>query len=143
MAINTWKKRKDRDLQITIYFFLGDSDYFYCCTPSLSSSASECLMIAICCFFSKLCPHFISPLGNTYLVKPLRMKIKVPKEIWICICFLFSIVWCWYLPAVAYGITGCGVFKAGIQNWKGFCIKFNCSQMNLLNFENWTNGEPQ
>ena len=43
----------------------------------------------------------------------------------------------------SYGITGCGVFKAGIQNWKGFCIKINCSQMKLLNFENWTNGEPQ
>ena len=42
-----------------------------------------------------------------------------------------------------YGITGCGVFKAGIQNWKGFCIKINCSQMKLLNFENWTNKEPQ
>ena len=35
-----------------------------------------------------------------------------------------------------YGITGCGVFKAGIQNWKGFCIKINCSQIKLLNFEN-------
>ena len=44
---------------------------------------------------------------------------------------------------VHYGITGCGVFKAGIQNWKGFGIKINCSQMKLLNFENWTNGEPQ
>ena len=42
-----------------------------------------------------------------------------------------------------YGIAGCGVFKAGIQNWKGFCIKINCSQMKLLNFENWDNGEPQ
>ena len=40
-----------------------------------------------------------------------------------------------------YGITGCGVFKAGIQNWKGFCIKIKCSQMKLLNFENWVNGE--
>ena len=38
-----------------------------------------------------------------------------------------------------YGITGCGIFKAGIQNWKGFCIKINFSQMKLLNFENWTN----
>ena len=44
---------------------------------------------------------------------------------------------------VDYGITGCGVFKAGIQNWKGFCIKINCSQIKLLNFENWTNGQPQ
>ena len=43
----------------------------------------------------------------------------------------------------SYEITGCGVFKAGIQNWKGFCIKINCSQMKLLNFENWTNMEPQ
>ena len=57
-----------------------------------------------------------------------------------------------------YGITGCEVFKAGIQNWKGFSIKINSSQMKLLkgfsikinssqmkllNFENWTNGEPQ
>ena len=42
-----------------------------------------------------------------------------------------------------YGITGCGIFMAGIQNWKGFCIKINCSQMKLLNFEKWTNGEPQ
>ena len=42
-----------------------------------------------------------------------------------------------------YGITGYGVFKTGIQNWKGFCIKINCSQMKLMNFENWTNGEPQ
>ena len=44
---------------------------------------------------------------------------------------------------VKYGITGCGVFKPGIQNWKGFCIKINCTQMKLLNFENWTKGEPQ
>ena len=42
-----------------------------------------------------------------------------------------------------YGIPGCGVFKAGIQNWKGLSIKINCSQMKLLNFENWTNREPQ
>ena len=47
------------------------------------------------------------------------------------------------MHTVNYGITGCGVFKAGIQNWKGFCLKINCSQMKLLNFENWTNGEPQ
>ena len=45
--------------------------------------------------------------------------------------------------ALHYGITGCEVFKAGIQNWKGFCIKINCSQMKLLNFENWTNGKPK
>ena len=45
--------------------------------------------------------------------------------------------------AMEYGITGCEVFKAGIQNWKRFSIKINCSQMKLLNFENWTNGEPQ
>ena len=43
----------------------------------------------------------------------------------------------------AYGITGCGFFKAGIQNWKGFFIKINCSQMKLLDFEKWTNGEPR
>ena len=45
----------------------------------------------------------------------------------------------WAVGSWDYGITGCGIFKAGIQNWKGFCIKINCSQMKLLNFENWTN----
>ena len=34
-----------------------------------------------------------------------------------------------------YGNTGCGVFKWGIQNKK--------STYPILNFENWTNGEPQ
>ena len=24
-----------------------------------------------------------------------------------------------------YGNTGCGVFKWGVQNWKGFCIRIN------------------
>ena len=77
MTITTWKKRK-KGQRFTDYdlLFLGDSDYFYCCTPSLSSSASECLMIAICCFFSKLCPHFISPLGNTYLYVGKSLRIK-------------------------------------------------------------------
>ena len=50
---------------------------------------------------------------------------------------------CVFEGSIRYGITGCGVFKAMIQNWKGFCMKINCSQMKLLNFENWTNGEPQ
>ena len=40
-----------------------------------------------------------------------------------------------------YGITGCRVFKGGIQNYKGFWLKINCSQMKLLNFENWSSGE--
>ena len=29
------------------------------------------------------------------------------------------------------------------KNWKGFCVKINCSQMKLLNLENWTDVEPQ
>ena len=40
-----------------------------------------------------------------------------------------------------YGISGCGVFKAGIQNYKGFWLKINCIQIKLPNFENWSNGE--
>ena len=40
-----------------------------------------------------------------------------------------------------YGIPGCGVFKGGIQNQKGFWLKINCIQMKLPNFENWSNGE--
>ena len=37
-----------------------------------------------------------------------------------------------------YGNRGCRVFKGGIQNWNGFCLKI---QRKLLNFENWCNGE--
>ena len=33
-----------------------------------------------------------------------------------------------------YDNTGCGVFKEGIQNSKGFWLKNNCSQMKLPNF---------
>ena len=58
-------------------------------------------------------------------------------------CILETVLDSKKLDGVYYGITGCGVFKAGIQNWKGFSIKINCSQMKLLNFENWTDGEPQ
>ena len=29
----------------------------------------------------------------------------------------------------------------GIQNWKGFCLKINCSEMKLTNFDNWSDGE--
>ena len=43
--------------------------------------------------------------------------------------------------AIQYGNTGCGVFKGEIQNWKGFWLKINCSQMKSLNFANWCNGE--
>ena len=43
---------------------------------------------------------------------------------------------------IIYGNTGCGVFKRGIQNLKGFCPRINIStQRKLLNFENWVNGE--
>ena len=30
-----------------------------------------------------------------------------------------------------YGNTGCGVFKGGIQNKKGFCIKINIPKGNF------------
>ena len=36
-----------------------------------------------------------------------------------------------------YGNTGYGVYKGGIQNWKCFWLKINCSQMKLPNFDNW------
>ena len=42
----------------------------------------------------------------------------------------------------SYGNTGCQVFKWGIQNWKKM-PKNQHTQRKLLNFENWTNGEPQ
>ena len=36
-----------------------------------------------------------------------------------------------------YGNTGCGVFKGGIQNQKGFWAKINIPKRNyVLNFEN-------
>ena len=43
--------------------------------------------------------------------------------------------------ATQYGNTGCGVFKGGIQNQKDSWLEINCSQMKLLNFENWSSGE--
>ena len=42
-----------------------------------------------------------------------------------------------------YGNTGCGVFKEGMQNWKDFWLKINCSQLKLLNFENWSSASCQ
>ena len=42
---------------------------------------------------------------------------------------------------LGYGIPGCGVFKGGIQNQKGFGLKINCIQIKLPKFENWSNGE--
>ena len=42
---------------------------------------------------------------------------------------------------IYYGITGCGVFKEGIQNKKGFWLKINGSHMKSLNYANWSNGE--
>ena len=41
-----------------------------------------------------------------------------------------------------YGNTGCRVFKRGVLNWKKM-PKNQHTQWKLLNFENWTNGEPQ
>ena len=52
----------------------------------------------------------------------------------------FSCPYCCFI-SVWYGISGCGVFKAGIQNYKGFWLKINCIQMKLPNFENWSIGE--
>ena len=40
-----------------------------------------------------------------------------------------------------YGNIGCRVFKGGIQNLKDFWLTISCSQMKLLNFENWSSGE--
>ena len=63
------------------------------------------------------------------------------------VCKVYDVELAFYQNAFTicdkYGITGCGIFKVGIQNWKDFCIKINCSQMKLPNFEHWTNGEPQ
>ena len=40
-----------------------------------------------------------------------------------------------------YGNTGCGVFKRGMENQKGFWLNINSSQRKSLNFANWCNGE--
>ena len=44
--------------------------------------------------------------------------------------------------AITYGNPGCRVFTRRIQNKKGFWLKINCSQMKLLNFEDWSSDEP-
>ena len=38
---------------------------------------------------------------------------------------------------------GCGVFKQGYIKLKRFLHKNQRTQRKFLNFENWTNGEPQ
>ena len=43
--------------------------------------------------------------------------------------------------ATQYGSTGCGVFKGGIQNQRDSWLEINCSQMKLLNFENWSSSK--
>ena len=45
--------------------------------------------------------------------------------------------------SIKYGNISRGVFKIGIQNYKGFCQKINCSLMKSLNLENWCNGDFQ
>ena len=97
-------------------------------------------------FLTKLnawCRQIRKSIGNTKFVHlnwKFLWNFLVPKE--TRMIFLLLRVDIFFLSTY-YGITGCGVFKAGIQNWKGVCIKINCSQMKLLNFENWTNRKPQ
>ena len=59
--------------------------------------------------------------------------------------FLKLIFWKTLSPVLTasshYGNTGCGVVKGEIQNKKGFWLKINCSQMELLNFENCSSGK--
>jgi hypothetical protein len=43
----------------------------------------------------------------------------------------------YFVSVFSYGNIGCGDFKGGIQNQKGFWLKINCGLMKLLNFENW------
>ena len=43
--------------------------------------------------------------------------------------------------SVCYDNIGCGVFKWGIQNQKGFWLQINFSQMKIPNFYNCSNGE--
>jgi hypothetical protein len=50
-----------------------------------------------------------------------------------------EIMWVWMYSYC--GNTGCGVFKGGIQNYKGFWLKINCSQMKLPNLVNWSSDE--
>ena len=55
---------------------------------------------------------------------------------------------CWQLEGreggcFRYGNTGCGVFKWGGTKLERFLPKNQHTQRIFLNFENWTNGEPQ
>ena len=54
---------------------------------------------------------------------------------------LTKVVWRKLEIHTRYGNTGCGVFEGGIQNYKGFLLKINFSQMKLPNVENWSSGE--
>ena len=52
--------------------------------------------------------------------------------------------WPWKSYTMYYGITGCGVFKRGIRNKKGFCLRINITKgiFWILRI-GLCNGEPQ
>ena len=102
----------------------------------IHKSIKEAELIQALVNFALVCFHENDP--KYFADKP--SKTSVPA-------FFFFFTNCIHLAnsndPVNYGIPGCGVFNGGIQSQKGFWLKINCSQMKLLNFENWTNGEPQ
>ena len=68
--------------------------------------------------------------------QPDEEKVAEIRKLLCCGTFYYS-----WSNDPRYGNTGCGVFKGGIQNLKGFWLKINCSQRKSLNFANWCNGD--
>ena len=76
--------------------------------------------------------------GTLAYIDPKKYTLKQTFTVYSFLCP--STFYCGQYD-VQYGISGCGVFKAGIQNQEGFWLKINCIQMKLPNFENLSNGE--
>ena len=74
-------------------------------------------------------PYFVIPL--LCFIRQLRIP-NWPQFFELEVVGMYNMA----LPVVEFSRQG---YKIG----KVFFIKINCSQMKLLKFENWTNGEPQ
>jgi hypothetical protein len=103
-------------------------------------------------YFLKFCPIFIVPTlcqftQKIFEAQSFYSKIKLILYPQVRDSFLFSTLFAWNPIAWVFfchssvnfthnGNTGCGVLKGGIQNYKDFWLKINCSQKLGIILEN-------
>ena len=73
---------------------------------------------------------FLAEFAKLFLDESSGLEIKIAvytlgQQVLIFLC-LYTIC-----GTVRYGSTGCLVFKRGVQNWKGFCLRINMPKGNF------------